>query len=49
MMPRRKKCVRTPYGEGKVVDLLPLKGMVVVRVEDRRLEVPVEEIEPILT
>jgi len=45
MMPRRKKRVRTPYGEGKVVDLLPLKRMVVVQVEDRRLEVPVEEVE----
>ncbi len=45
MMPRRKKRVRTPYGEGRVVDLLPLRGIVVVRVEDRRLEVPVEEVE----
>jgi cell fate regulator YaaT (PSP1 superfamily) len=45
MMPRRKKRVRTPHGEGKVVDLLPLKGVVVVLVEDRRLEVPVEEVE----
>ncbi len=45
VMPRRKKRVRTPYGEGKVVDLLPLKGVVVVQVEDRRLEVPVEEVE----
>jgi cell fate regulator YaaT (PSP1 superfamily) len=44
-MPRRKKRVRTPHGEGKVVDLLPLKGIVVVQVEDRRLEVPVEEVE----
>ena len=44
-MPRRKKRVRTPYGEGKVVNLLPLKGVVVVQVEDRRLEVPVEEVE----
>ena len=49
MMPRRKKRVRTPYGEGKVVDLLPLKRMVVVQVEDRRLEVPVEEVELIST
>lgn len=47
MMPRRKKRVHTPYGEGKVVDLLPLKGMVVVQIEDRRLEVPAEEVEPI--
>lgn len=45
MMPRRKKRVRTAYGEGKVVGLLPLKGIVVVQVEDQRLEVPVEEVE----
>lgn len=49
MMPRRKKRVRTPHGEGRVVNLLPLKGMVVVQVEDRRLEVPVEEVELIST
>ncbi|MDY7078732.1 MAG: regulatory iron-sulfur-containing complex subunit RicT [Chloroflexota bacterium] len=48
-MPRRKKRVRTPYGEGKVVDLLPLKGQVVVQVEDRRLEVPAEDVELIST
>jgi cell fate regulator YaaT (PSP1 superfamily) len=48
-MPRRKKRVRTPYGEGKVVDLLPLKGIVVVRVEDRRVEVPVEDVELVST
>jgi len=47
MMPRRKKRVRTPHGEGKVIDLLPLKGMVVVYVDDQRLELPVEEVEPI--
>lgn len=44
MMPRRKKRVMTPYGEGRVVDLLPLKGVVVVQVEDRRVEVPAEEV-----
>jgi len=44
-MPRRKKRVWTPHGEGRVVDLLPLKGIVVVQVEDRRLEVPVEDVE----
>jgi cell fate regulator YaaT (PSP1 superfamily) len=47
MMPRRKKRVRTPHGEGKVVDLLPLKGTVVVQIEDRRVEVPYEEVEPL--
>lgn len=49
MMPRRRRRVRTPYGEGRVVDLLPLKGVVVVQVEDRRLELPVEEVELITT
>jgi cell fate regulator YaaT (PSP1 superfamily) len=48
-MPRRKKRVRTPYGEGKVIDLLPLKDVVVVLVDDRRLEVPAEEVELIQT
>jgi hypothetical protein len=48
-MPRRKKRVQTPYGEGKVVGLLPLKGVVIVQVKDRRLEVPVEEVELIST
>jgi cell fate regulator YaaT (PSP1 superfamily) len=47
LMPRRKKRVRTPQGEGKVIDLLPLKGAVVVQIEDRRIEVPVEEVEKI--
>ena len=48
-LPRRKKRVRTPHGEGKVVDLLPLKRAVVVRIEDRRLEVPADEVELIST
>lgn len=47
IMPRRKKLVRTPHGEGRVVDLLPLKGTVVVQIEDRRIEVPAEKVEPI--
>ena len=46
MMPRRKKRVMTPYGAGRVIDLLPLKGTVVVQVEDRRVEVPAEDVEP---
>ena len=45
MMPRRKKLVHTPFGDGKVVDLLPLKGIVVVQIEDRRVEVPAEDVE----
>jgi cell fate regulator YaaT (PSP1 superfamily) len=46
-LPPRKVQVKTPYGEGRVIDLLPLKLAVVVRIEDRRLELSVEEIEPI--
>lgn len=45
LLPRRKKRVRTPFGEGKVVDLLPLKGVVVVQLEDRRLEISADEVE----
>ncbi|MFN2272028.1 MAG: stage 0 sporulation family protein [Anaerolineae bacterium] len=47
MMPRRKKRVRTPHGEGRIIDLLPLRGAVVVQIEDRRIEVPIEEVETI--
>jgi cell fate regulator YaaT (PSP1 superfamily) len=46
-MPRRKKYVQTPYGKGKVIDLLPLRGAVVVQIDDRRVEVPVDEVEVI--
>jgi len=44
-MPRRKKRVRTPAGDGRVVDLLPLKGVVVVQIGDRRVEVDAEDLE----
>ncbi|MEA3340633.1 MAG: regulatory iron-sulfur-containing complex subunit RicT [Chloroflexota bacterium] len=47
MMPRRRKRVKTPHGEGKVIDLLPLEGVVVVRIDDCRVEVAVEEVEMI--
>jgi cell fate regulator YaaT (PSP1 superfamily) len=46
-LPRRRTRVHTPYGEGEVIDLVPLKEAVVVRIEDRRLELPAEEVEPI--
>ena len=46
-LPPRKVRVQTPYGEGRVIDLLPLKDAVVVRIEDRRVELSAEEIEPI--
>ncbi|MGD1996731.1 MAG: regulatory iron-sulfur-containing complex subunit RicT [Anaerolineae bacterium] len=46
-LPSRKARVHTPYGSGKVIDLLPLRGAVVVQIEDRRMEVPAEEVEVI--
>jgi cell fate regulator YaaT (PSP1 superfamily) len=46
-LPKRKKIVSTPRGEGKVVDLFPLKGSVIVQMEDgRKVEVLKDEIEP---
>ncbi|MBN1956228.1 MAG: stage 0 sporulation family protein [Anaerolineae bacterium] len=44
-LPKRKTQVRTPHGTGKVVDLLPLKGTVIVQIEDRRVELAPEEIQ----
>jgi len=46
-LPKRKARVRTPYGSGKVVDLMPLKGTVIVQIEDRRVEVAADEVEVI--
>ena len=48
-LPRRKRVVKTPYGEGRVIDLVPLKHTVVVSIEDRRVELSVEEVEPVST
>jgi len=46
-LPARKTRVKTPYGEGSVIDLVPLRHAVVVRIEDRRVELSAEEVEPI--
>lgn len=46
-LPKRKAMVGTPYGPGKVVDLLPLKGAVIVQIEDRRVELPADAVEVI--
>ncbi|MFW6082616.1 MAG: PSP1 domain-containing protein [Chloroflexota bacterium] len=46
-LPRRRRRVRTPYGEGRVIDLVPLKRAVIVSIDDRRVELSVEEVEPI--
>lgn len=44
-LPKLKSVVRTPRGVGKVVDLAPLKGTVIVQIEDQRVEVPASEVE----
>lgn len=44
-LPERSTRVQTPYGQGKVVDLLPLEKQVVIRIEDHRVKVPIEEVE----
>ncbi len=44
-LPKRRARVSTPYGTGRVVDLLPLKDVVVVQVQDRRIELSAEDVE----
>lgn len=46
-LPSRNRRVRTAYGEGEVIDVLPLKEAVLVQVEDRRLELSQDEVEPV--
>ena len=46
-LPKRNKRVQTPLGEGKVLDVVPLKQAVIVLLEDgRRAEFPVREVQP---
>jgi len=46
-LPRRKKRVETPSGEGKIVDVYPLKGTVIVELQDGvRQEFSPEEVQP---
>ncbi|MEA1976558.1 MAG: regulatory iron-sulfur-containing complex subunit RicT [Chloroflexota bacterium] len=46
-LPKRKKKVVTPRGVGKVIDVLPLKNTVVVKLDDeRRVEFHKDEIQP---
>lgn len=46
-LPRKNKRVVTPIGEGKVVDVLPLKQAVIVKFEDgKRTEFLKHEIQP---
>jgi cell fate regulator YaaT (PSP1 superfamily) len=46
-LPKQGKRVGTPYGEGKVVSLFPLKETALVDVDERRMEVHREEIVPL--
>jgi cell fate regulator YaaT (PSP1 superfamily) len=46
-LPKKNKRVVTPSGEGKVVDVVPLKGTVIVALKDgMRLEFPKEDVQP---
>jgi len=46
-LPKRNKWVGTPHGEGKVIDLNPLKGTATVLVDETRHEVTQAEIIPV--
>ena len=46
-LPKQGKRVGTPYGEGKVVSLFPLKDTALIDLGERRLEVQREEIMPL--
>jgi len=47
-MPKRGKRVLTPNGEGKVVDIYPLKNTVIVELnDDIRREYPYEDLQPL--
>lgn len=47
-MPKRGKRVLTPNGEGKVLDIYPLKGSVIVELIDEiRREFPCEDLQPL--
>jgi cell fate regulator YaaT (PSP1 superfamily) len=46
-LPKRNKRVVTPSGEGKVIDVIPLKLMVIVALDEGgRMEYPLDEIQP---
>lgn len=46
-LPRRGKRIGTPKGTGKVIDVLPLKDAVLVRIDDERVEVHREDLIPL--
>jgi hypothetical protein len=46
-LPKKNKRVITPKGEGKVIDLMPLRDGVIVEVQDLgRIEFKLEELKP---
>lgn len=46
-LPKRNKRVGTPFGQGKVIDVAPLRDAVIVLVDDTRHVVPREDLIPI--
>ena len=46
-LPKKNKEVSTPYGKGKVLDILPLKDAVLVQVEENTYEVPRLDLQPL--
>ncbi len=46
-LPKRNKEVGTPFGRGKVIDVLPLKDAVLVQVDENRYEVPRADLQPL--
>jgi hypothetical protein len=46
-LPKQGKRVGTPYGEGKVVTLFPLKDSALIDVGERRIEVHREDVVPL--
>jgi cell fate regulator YaaT (PSP1 superfamily) len=46
-LPKQGKQVGTPYGEGKVISLMPLKNAALIDLGERRIEIQSEEIIPL--
>ncbi len=46
-LPKRNKDVGTPFGKGKVIDVLPLKDAVLVQVDENRYEVARVDLQPL--
>lgn len=46
-MPKLRKRVRTPHGDGRVVDRNPLSGTITVQIDDSRHEFHKDDVEPL--